>query len=137
MSSKVSVMYKVNKSAMFAILALVAVFPLAGCVGDNFLAEDDTYSPYGGSKQHPIKVAGGKAYVENCGVWPKDLGDTADNEMPANHGCAVQSNIAAMVAYPDDLTGRRNQLPPPLGVIQYVAVKKITEPSSSSSTPTP
>ena len=137
MSSKVSVMYHFNKNAMSAVLALIAAISLAGCAGDSFLAADDTYSPYGGSKQHPIKVAKGKAYVENCGAWPKDLGDTSDNKMPANHGCAVQSNIAAMAAYPDDLTGKRKKLPPPLGETQYTALKKLTEPASGSSPPSP
>jgi len=137
MSSKVSVMYKFNKNIMSAVVALAVVFPLAGCVADNLLAGDDNYSPHGGSKQHPIKVANGKAYVENCGVWPEDLGDTSDNENQANHGCAVQANIAAMAAYPDDLTGQRNELPPPLGDIQYTAIKKLTEPATSTSSTTP
>lgn len=136
MISKVSVMYKFNKNAMSALMALAMVVPLAACAGDNFLSADDAYEPYGGSKQHPIKVTNGKAYVENCGAWPKDAGDTSDNDLHANHGCAVQANIAAMAANPPDLVGRGPELPPPLGDIQYTAMQKITtSPDGSSSSP--
>lgn len=44
------------------------------------------------------------AHVEACGQdWSKDWGDTADNQPPANFGCATQHNLAAMVADPRDL----------------------------------
>lgn len=104
---------------------------LAGCVTNSMYTTDIT--PYGGSRMHPIKVVGGKAYVENCGQWPDNLADTSSNEMNGNHGCAVQANIAAMVAYPSDLLGKR-KLPPPLGDIQATAIKRITQPSSTSTT---
>lgn len=119
---------------------LCLALPLAGCVTDTMFA-DDAPNPYGGSKMHPIKVENGRASVENCGEWPSNLADTESNMMQANHGCAVQSNIAAMAAYPSDLIGKKRKLPKPLGDIQYVAIKKITTPAdssgSSSASPSP
>jgi type IV pilus biogenesis protein CpaD/CtpE len=135
-------MFKSNSNPL-AVLLLLAAMPLAGCAADNFFA-DESISPYGGSKQHPIKVANGKATVDDCGQWPKNVGDTETNELHANHGCAVQSNIAAMAAYPDDLIGNKRRLPRPLGDIQYTAIKKITGGSEdaaaaapAAATPTP
>jgi pilus assembly protein CpaD len=43
------------------------------------------------------------AHTESCGDWSEDLAYTADNQTPKNFGCAVQQNIAAMVADPRDL----------------------------------
>lgn len=113
-----------KRSKPLAALLLLMTLPLTGCAADNFFA-DETISPYGGSKQHPIKVANGKAVVEDCGQWPENLSDTSSNELHANHGCAVQANIAAMAAYPNDLVKGR-KLPRPLGDIQYSAIKRIT-----------
>jgi pilus assembly protein CpaD len=42
-----------------------------------------------------------------CGDWSENLAYTADNQTPKNFGCAVQQNIAAMVADPRDLLGPR------------------------------
>lgn len=136
-------MFKLAKNSLSVALICLAM-PLAGCVSDNMFA-DDAPQPYGGSKMHPIKVENGRATVDNCGEWPDNLADSASNQLHANHGCAVQSNIAAMAAYPSDLIGKKRKLPKPLGDIQYVAIKKITVPADSSSaaaatpssTPTP
>jgi type IV pilus biogenesis protein CpaD/CtpE len=89
---------------IFAVLSLSAV--LAGCALDDF-ARDETFQPYGGSKLHPIKVADGRASVDKCGDWSENAADTLENTQSANHGCAVQANIAAMVAYPNDLVHAR------------------------------
>ncbi|MFO1246965.1 MAG: CpaD family pilus assembly protein [Alphaproteobacteria bacterium] len=46
------------------------------------------------------------ARADNCGRdWSDDLAYTMDNRTPANFGCSVQHNIAAMVANPRDLLG--------------------------------
>lgn len=121
-----------GNSKAFAMLGVAMV--LAGCVSNQMYNSDIT--PYGGSKMHPIKVANGKAYVEDCGQWPENLADTSSNEMNANHGCAVQSNIAAMVADPSDLTGK-HKLPPSLGDFQFTAIKKISGPVGTSGGSTP
>jgi type IV pilus biogenesis protein CpaD/CtpE len=106
------------RATAFALLLLSAI-PLSGCALDQLTA-DETLKPYGGSKQHPIKVANGRASVEGCGDWSEDVVVTESNELMPNHGCAVQSNIAAMAAYPNDLVKARrmsrapafNRMPP-------------------------
>jgi len=46
------------------------------------------------------------ARAEACGRdWSDNLSYTVDNRTPANFGCAIQHNIAAMVADPRDLLG--------------------------------
>jgi pilus assembly protein CpaD len=47
------------------------------------------------------------ASTDRCGQWTENLADTADNLTPRNLGCAVQQNVAAMVADPRDLQGPR------------------------------
>jgi pilus assembly protein CpaD len=44
---------------------------------------------------------------KECGDWSDNLAFTAYNDSPRNFGCAVQKNIAAMVADPRDLMGPR------------------------------
>jgi pilus assembly protein CpaD len=48
-----------------------------------------------------------RASTAPCGDWSKDLDETASNLTPKNFGCAVQQNVAAMVADPRDLQGPR------------------------------
>ena len=48
-----------------------------------------------------------QASTEACGDWSEDLAFTVENQTPKNFGCAVQHNIAAMVADPRDLLGPR------------------------------
>jgi hypothetical protein len=129
-------MYKFHKKSLSTAVLLLAL-PLAGCVSDNMYA-DEAISPYGGSKLHPIKVVDGKAVVENCGDWSENRADTASNKMAASHGCAVQANIAAMTAYPNDLVGTGRKRPKPLGWIHQYAIDKVTaDPSSAGGSPAP
>ena len=64
------------------------------------------FATYGGAASSPVRLS----YVSslgkslNCGQWPEDLTDTQENMLTANHGCAVQANIAAMVANPETLS---------------------------------
>jgi pilus assembly protein CpaD len=51
-----------------------------------------------------------------CGLWPHDLGPSADIAYNENHpywnlGCASQRNLAAMVANPSDLVQPRGETP--------------------------
>ena len=51
-----------------------------------------------------------------CGVWPKDLGPSADGDDFSNNpywnlGCATQRNLASMVANPADLVQPRGESP--------------------------
>jgi pilus assembly protein CpaD len=45
------------------------------------------------------------ASADSCGDWSENEAFSADNQTPKNFGCAVQHNIAAMVADPRDLLG--------------------------------
>lgn len=56
-----------------------------------------------------------------CGLWPQDLGvsDAAfnlRNEPYWNHGCAMQSNVAAQVVDPVDLVRGRTPTPADVGM---------------------
>jgi pilus assembly protein CpaD len=61
-------------------------------------------SSYAGSASGPVKITVTQlqARTSPCGEWPADMTDTKLNELNYNHGCAVQSNVAAMVANPED-----------------------------------
>lgn len=48
-----------------------------------------------------------QAATASCGDWSEDLSYTMQNKTAANLGCAVQHNVAAMVADPRDLLGPR------------------------------
>lgn len=50
-----------------------------------------------------------QAQTGQCGRWPADLLDTADNKHYANFGCSYQNNLAAQMANPADLLGPRKQ----------------------------
>lgn len=110
MSGQVSFMLKFESKTLLQCKRVLAVLglstALAGCALDDF-AKQDTFEPYGGSKQHPIRVVNGKAVVNKCGDWSENVAESHDNNMAANHGCAVQSNIAALAANPNDLVRAR------------------------------
>jgi pilus assembly protein CpaD len=76
-----------------------------------------SYHPSGSSlatiKIHYSKLV---AHAGPCGLWPHDLGPTADlnyneNRPYWNLGCATQRNLAAMVANPADLVQPRGETP--------------------------
>lgn len=116
----------------FGPLILVLALPLAGCAADQWAEDDTPFVPYGGSKTHPIKVVGNKATVADCGEWSIDSTESHSNAMLPNHGCAVQANIAAMTAYPQDLVKlRRMSLPP--ATARVAAINAISAPAGASS----
>jgi pilus assembly protein CpaD len=51
------------------------------------------------------------AHTDPCGDWSHDADDTADNLPMPDFGCAVQHNVAAMVADPRDLVSPREMTP--------------------------
>jgi pilus assembly protein CpaD len=57
-----------------------------------------------GSSNGPLKLTVNKLHARTspCGEWPEDLTHTRMNEPYYNFGCAVQSNVAAMVVDPED-----------------------------------
>ncbi len=93
----------ISKNSLATVCLLVALPVLAGCVTDDEPLAYDNSIRYGGSESHPIKLQGGRAVAKSCGRWEKDLFDTEQNLLNPNHGCAVQSNVAAMIARPADI----------------------------------
>ncbi len=63
------------------------------------------FASYKGGASAPVRLSYVSAYGQSlkCGQWPDDATDTEENMLTANHGCAVQSNIAAMIANPETL----------------------------------
>ena len=47
------------------------------------------------------------ASTDQCGKWPDDITETAENKHYADYGCAYQNNFAAQLANPADLIGPR------------------------------
>jgi pilus assembly protein CpaD len=136
MSRKVIIMFerftqKFSRSCVP--LLVVLALPLAGCVADQWAEDEAPVAPYGGSKSHPIKVAGNRATVAGCGDWTEDVTETYDNSMMANHGCAVQSNIAAMAANPNDLVRRRRMSRSPAAP-RVGSLKALTGAGAAAST---
>lgn len=92
-----------------------------------------TYSAPAGA---PVNVSFVTTYASTrpCGEWNEDVTSTDDNRNREGHGCAVQSNIAAMIADPETLI-----VPAPTTPIQAASrVRALTvataAPSSSTST---
>jgi pilus assembly protein CpaD len=63
----------------------------------------------------PVRLAYVKSYAHTkpCGEWSMDASDSARNVRMPNHGCAVQSNIAAMLANPEDAVAPQPTSPVP------------------------
>ncbi len=70
-------------------------------------------STYDGSASSPVVVSYIRTYAvtQECGNWDEDLAITYSNSGYANYGCAVQNNVAAMVANPQDLVMPRTETP--------------------------
>jgi pilus assembly protein CpaD len=59
----------------------------------------------GDDRRVEITFVGYGAHTEACGDWSANLAETQPNDTAPNFGCAVQQNMAAMVASPRDLVG--------------------------------
>lgn len=59
---------------------------------------------YSGSSRMPIRLSFEHkvAVTKECGDWSEDIGAVTSNEPHSNFGCAIQNNVAAMVANPND-----------------------------------
>jgi pilus assembly protein CpaD len=60
---------------------------------------------YSGGPAAPVQMSFQRkvAVTRECGDWSENLAFTYYNELYPNNGCALQNNIAAMVANPEDL----------------------------------
>ena len=67
--------------------------------------EDVLYHEYAGGPHAPVRIKfeSDTIWRKWCGDWSKDLADTSDNTSYPNLGCAVQNNLAAMIADPKTL----------------------------------
>lgn len=84
-------------------LLLEGGFPEASIVVEAYSDERST--------EPPIRISYMRYVAEGpeCGHdWSENLSDTRKNLIAANHGCANQHNLAAMIANPADLLGPRN-----------------------------
>lgn len=66
-----------------------------------------THDVSNGDYRADISYISYSAHTDACGDWSENLAFTADNQTPENFGCAVQHNIAAMIADPRDLVSPR------------------------------
>jgi pilus assembly protein CpaD len=76
-----------------------------GVSRDQILVASRDAAP--GDGQVELNYVSYQANTAPCGDWSEDLSYTMDNKTASNLGCAVQHNIAAMVADPRDLMGPR------------------------------
>lgn len=119
------------KSLLRCVAGLGVALALSACTVDQYVAESN-YQPLGGSDRYPIKVVNGKAVTKPCGDWSEDAGSTLSNQPMKNHGCAVQHNIAAMVAEPEDMV-----TPDKMGPVDSsLRTPAYQNPAASSSTAT-
>lgn len=130
MSEKVRIMSNSLTSMSSLILAIAVILPLAGCVASD-LALDDGFQPYTPSERFPIKVVNGQAVTKKCGVWTENVANTASNTRMPNHGCAMQANLAALVANPEDLEGPQPITPGP-AANDVSAIQKINNGQSTN-----
>jgi pilus assembly protein CpaD len=66
-----------------------------------------THDVSNGDMRVDVSYIAYKATADSCGDWSDDQSYTMENHTSKNFGCAVQHNIAAMVADPRDLLGPR------------------------------
>jgi len=66
-----------------------------------------THDAVGADERVEIGFVSYVAHTDSCGDWSQDVAATETNLPPINFGCAVQHNIAAMVADPRDLVAPR------------------------------
>ncbi|MBK8455734.1 MAG: CpaD family pilus assembly lipoprotein [Phyllobacteriaceae bacterium] len=69
-------------------------------------------TPYGvadTAANAPVRIAYVRmsAGTDTCGRWPADISETSENKHYANFGCSYQQNLAAQIANPSDLLGKR------------------------------
>lgn len=81
----------------------------------------------------PVRLAYVKsfAHTKPCGDWSMDLTQSSQNIDMPNHGCAVQSNIAAMLSNPEDAVAPQ-AVTPGQAASGTNAIKKISNGSSTS-----
>ena len=119
---------KLSQTAFGAILAL-ATLALSGCIADDALNDDGIRNPSESSQAYPLQAMRGKGH--ECGNWPQDLTETAQNTAYVNHGCAVQANIAMEIADPSTIY-RPHATDLPMGANAAAAVRNMNTGAAAS-----
>lgn len=97
------------------------------------------FATYDAPSGAPVRLSYISTYARTkpCGEWNTDMTETSNNYSSPNHGCAVQANIAAMVANPETFYAPAVQTPIPAGgrvkAITALTTASTTASSSSSS----
>jgi pilus assembly protein CpaD len=68
------------------------------------------------------------AKTKPCGEWPEDATENENNQHFTSHGCAVQANIAAMIANPETLVVPE-AVDPIRAASRVAAIKKLENPT--------
>lgn len=70
-------------------------------------------SSYHGGAAAPVQISFTRkvAVTKECGDWSRNVNDNWSNEPHPNFGCAMQHNVAAMVANPEDFENPRGMSP--------------------------
>ncbi len=71
------------------------------------------------------------AVTKECGDWSVNLAGDQFNDPLPNNGCAIQQNMAAMVANPEDFEGPR-PMTPVYGNTRSAAIAQVTGDTSST-----
>ena len=81
-----------------------------------------------------VTITRANARVPGCPNWDRKQSSSQVNATSSNYGCAVNSNLASMVADPNDLIkGARNETPDPSSATKPIRVFRDKEPSGSGS----
>ena len=92
------------------------------------------HSTYGGHGPVIVTYSRHFASTNECGDWSDDFAQSYQNDLPPNHGCAGQHNLAAMISNPKDLVTPRTMTNADAGR-RAVVLEKYREgqPTASSS----
>lgn len=72
-----------------------------------------------------VVVSRARATVPGCPDWSRDESHEFDSNTSSNHGCAINGNLAAMIARPEDLVRGRNDSTATVSTVSVVSGKAI------------
>ena len=106
------IVVSVPSGAPNEVAAMRAVADMRDVMIDSGFTESTmSVEPYHNERdpQPPVRVQYQKYVAEGpeCGTWPGNLAESPSNLAYHNFGCALQKNLASMVANPADLLGPR------------------------------
>jgi pilus assembly protein CpaD len=101
--------------------------------GQGIQRQRIVFATYDAPGNAPVRLSYVSTYARTkaCGNWESDLTESSANEGAPNQGCAVQANIAAMVANPETLVVPNPSTPIPANS-RVTALTALTTGSTSS-----